>query len=75
MSRLIDIANPAERGLLKSTLLHKGQPPTMPDAGEPVFVKTPSGFIEGEGTYLIASLRYLLFQALSELDKRKVGMS
>ncbi len=70
----LDVADPHQRALLKATLLQDGKEPPRPNAGEAIFVKMPDGFLEGDAAYLIASFRYLLFQALDELDRRKVGM-
>lgn len=71
----INLADPVLRAALRATLTEGGQAPPRPEVGQPCFVKMPSGPpLTGEPAYLVASMRWLLHEALVLLDAKKVGM-
>lgn len=69
----LNLANPLMRKTVMDGLRQEGKDPQRPDAEQAILVRMPEGEVTGEPAYLIAALRFMLFEALTLLEKHKVG--
>lgn len=66
----LKVTDPVHRAALLQGLSQNGAVPPRPSMDQHIVIDMPSGEpLTGEAAYLVACLRYLLFQSLTELGK------